>query len=300
LRWLLWGTLVTALLLALVNLAVVALLMEGVLHPPVTRHPSDVAMLVHDVENSTGAKASAVSITSKDGVLLKGWWLTPPGGALKAVMICHGVGDSAMGSLGFSWLFLRHGYAVLLPESRGHGQSAGFVTYGVREADDVVAWLCFTRARGAKAVYALGESLGGAILLQSLARGADFQAVVAESAYASFLEVADDRIAQVVWPPLARLLVREGVIYTKLRYHVDLAEAQPASAVATIRVPVLLIHGADDRETLPKHSLEIAKANPAIQLWIVPGAPHTGAYAAAPLEFEDKVLAWFSTHETLR
>jgi len=294
LRVLVWGALLGAVLLTLLNFMVAALLMEGAMHPPVTRHPSDVAVLVRDVETSTGAKALPVSITAKDGVLLKGWWLVPPGGADKAVIVCHGVGDSAMGSLGFSWMFLRHGYAVLTPESRGHGQSGGFATYGILEADDVVDWLRWTRAHGAKEVYGLGESLGGAILLQSLARGADFQAVVAESAYANFPEVADDRVGNVVWPPLAHLLVREALLYAKLRHNVDLAEAQPERAVARTRVPILLIHGADDRETLPKHSMEIAKANPAIELWIVPGARHTGAYAAAPLEFENRVLAWFS------
>ena len=39
---------------------------------------------------------------------------------------------------GFAELFLSKGFAVLLPDSRGQGESGGdFPTYGVKETDDV-------------------------------------------------------------------------------------------------------------------------------------------------------------------
>jgi hypothetical protein len=117
--------------------------------------------------------------------------------------------------------------------------------------------------------------------------------VIAESAYASFTEVADDRIGKFVGPVFAPIVVQEALLYARLRYHVDLASAQPVRAVAHSKVPILLIHGKADDKTLPKHSEEIARANPEIQLWLVPNAQHTGAYSAAPAEFERRVLAWF-------
>jgi uncharacterized protein len=160
----------------------------------------------------------------------------------------------------------------LTPESRGHGESTGINTYGVREAGEIVQWVEWTKAQGAGAVFGLGESLGGAILLQSLAKGADFRAVVAESAYASFTEVANDRVGRVVGPLLGRVLVWEATLYVRMRYGVDLTQAQPSIAVKRTAVPILLIHGAADFETLPKHSQEIADSNKAIQLRIVPRA----------------------------
>jgi pimeloyl-ACP methyl ester carboxylesterase len=273
------------------NFTAVAFLTEATLHP--SKHRGDIALLAHSVEQDTGAKARAVSITTTDGTLLKAWWLIPSSGATSAVIVCHGIADSAMGSLGFAPLFLRHGFSVLVPNSRGHGDSEGFVSFGVREADDIIQWLAWVRSQGVSTVYGLGESLGGAILLQSLDRGADFRAVVAESSYASFREIADDRIGQSIGPVLAGVVVREALLYARLRYHVDLSEAQPARSVATTKIPILLIHGAADNQTLPKHSEEIAKANPSIQLWLVPQAVHTGAYSAAPAEFEGRVLGWF-------
>jgi hypothetical protein len=40
--------------------------------------------------------------------------------------------------------------------------------------------------------------------------------------------------------------------------------------------------------------MRLAKINPQItKLWLVPGAKHTGAYAADPMTFEKRVLQWF-------
>lgn len=86
----------------------------------------------------------------------------------------------------------------------------------------------------------------------------------------------------------------EGLLYTRLRYGVNLSQARPDLAIRHAHVPILLIHGTGDRETVPEHSERLAKANPSLtELWLVPGAGHTGAYATAPKEFEEKVLQWF-------
>ena len=59
--------------------------------------------------------------------------------------------------------------------------------------------------------------------------------------------------------------------------------------------PVLLIHGLDDQNTPPLHSRIIASRNrPNVDLWLVRGAGHTGAFQAAPAEFRYRVLSWLS------
>lgn len=53
------------------------------------------------------------------------------------------------------------------------------------------------------------------------------------------------------------------------------AEASPVALAPGIRVPVLLLHGANDVETSPEHSRRIAAALPSpARLMIVPGAGH--------------------------
>ena len=61
------------------------------------------------------------------------------------------------------------------------------------------------------------------------------------------------------------------------------ARPRQKAALAQTTTPVLLIHGLNDRKTPPEHSKILAASNRRwTELWLVPGAGHTGAYGAAP------------------
>ena len=144
--------------------------------------------------------------------------------------------------------------------------------------------------------------MGGAELLRSLVAESGFCAVIAESAFATFREAAYDRLGQVFstgsW--LGRTLLRPalglGTAYTRLRYGVDLAQANPASAVAASGVPVFLIHGLADNNLPPRHAEIIRARNSRVALWEPVGAGHCGASTAAPAEYERRVIGWFASH----
>lgn len=244
-------------------------------------------------------------IRATDGVLLRGW-LYPasrsPGG--RAVIILHGVGDNRLGVAAFAAMFTRRGFDVLTPDSRGHGESGGLVTYGVREAGDVARWAGWLREGGARRLYGLGESMGAAILLQSLAAGAPFQAVAAESPFSSFREIAYDRMGQPFglghWfgrYPM-RPVVEAALLYARHGHRLDFSRVSPLEAVRATRVPVLLIHGEADRNIPVRHSRLIAGQRLAhVVLWEVPEASHTRAYAARPVEFERRLLEFFASSD---
>ena len=283
-----------AIIFVVLNFCAAAVVAEGALHPLLRRRATDTAALAYSIARSVNATSEKVLIRAGDGTPLDAWWLRPAVPNGRAVMVCHGVADSAYGGLGYALLFLRNGYSVLVPESRGHGESRGYVTYGVLEADDTVRWLSWMKSHGVAYAFGFGESLGGAILIQSLARGADFRALVVESSYSSFEAVADERVARVIPGLPARIFVKEGMLYTRLRYSVDLGNARPDIAIRCGRVPILLIHGLSDNETSPIHSERLAKENPSYtRLWLVPGAKHTGVYATDPPAFEKRVLNEF-------
>lgn len=63
-----------------------------------------------------------------------------------------------------------------------------------------------------------------------------------------------------------------------------------------MKPPILLIHGLGDTYIPPYNSDLIRAKNPSIVVWKVPGAVHVGAHAAAPQEFERRVLEWFAEH----
>jgi alpha-beta hydrolase superfamily lysophospholipase len=234
------------------------------------------------------------------GPRLVAWFLRPALGNGGCVMILHGIGDTRAAALGLAPMFLEKGYAVLLPDSRGHGDSGGAtISYGVVERWDVIEWTRWLHAAGCREIFGLGESMGAAILLQAAAERPVFRAVVAECPFASLRRIAEDRVGQRLWGPpmfrrtVARILVASGFWYARLRYHLDLEAAAPTRSVERLRTPVLLIQGSSDSNVSPADAGAIAASGRSVTLWLVPGAGHTGAAAADTAGFKRRVLGWF-------
>jgi dipeptidyl aminopeptidase/acylaminoacyl peptidase len=277
---------------------------EGALHIP--RKPLQHAdeEFAHAISSRNLATMNDVAIRADDGATLRAWTLIPQGGNGNAVILLHGQGDNRAGMLGNADLLLQHGYSVLLPDARAHGDSGGSITtYGVEERDDLARWYNWLeQSEAPHCIYGLGESMGAAVLLQTIAKEPGFCAVVAESSFSSFREAAYIRLGEGLrtGPWLGRTLLRPsveaGLIYARLKYGVDLAAASPINAVASSRVPIFLIHGLADTNIPPYNSERMKAANSAVQLWEPPGAGHCGAAAAAPEEYEQLVVGWLAGH----
>ncbi len=243
-----------------------------------------------------------VHLTASDGVPLVAWFAQPTRHSDVCVMVIHGIRDSREGSAGYASLFLGAGYNVLLPDSRGHGASGGnLVTYGIREKFDAASWIAWLRSEGCRHVFGLGESLGGAVLIQAAAVTSGLDAIVAECSYSDLESVADYRVAKLIpipslAKPLAILAAKTAIEYAKLRYGVNMEEASPITAIARTKTPILLIHGLADSRTPPSESRELANRNPRAVLWLVPGAEHVSAYSTHPEMFRERVLRWFAEH----
>jgi dipeptidyl aminopeptidase/acylaminoacyl peptidase len=253
-----------------------------------------------------GAALRDVSVTASDGDHLQGWFGRPTNANGDAVILLHGVGDNRQGMMGFAELFLSNGFAVLVPDSRAQGESGGdFPTYGLEESDDVHRWFDWlVMQQHPKCVFGMGESMGAAILLQAVEKERRFCAVVAESSFASFRQIAYVRVGQVfqtgTW--LGRVALRPAVelafLYGRLTRGVNLADASPERSIVGSHVPILLIHGMADKNIPPQQSEQIRAHNPAeIVLWEVPNAGHCGAVNAAGQEFDMRVLSWFTSHD---
>lgn len=215
------------------------------------------------------------------------------------VLLMHGISDTHLGMAGFSEALVARGYRTLAPDSRGHGWSQGaIVTYGVLESRDVSSWIDWLQSHGCTRFYGLGESLGGAVLLQSLAHENRFRAVVADSAYSSFPRIALDRIDRMLPMPAwmgnvaAIPAVTGGLLYVRARYGIDLGNTSAIDALRS-KTPVLLIDGLEDDRTPIAHSRRLAHASSNVRLWEVAGANHCGAFGTEPVEFQKRVLEWF-------
>lgn len=252
-----------------------------------------------------GAKVEYVSITVAGGAVMHGLWAIPARSNGESVILLHGIGDAGRGMSGFADMFLARGYAVLLPDSRGHGNSGGEVaTYGVLERDDVRRWVGWMRKREPGCTYLMGESMGAAIGLQATAVTPQLCAVAVESPFAHFRTTGYERMGWMThtgtlfWKTLGRPVIETAILWGRIRYGVLLTEADPQAAVEHSQVPALLIAGTADRNIPMHNAQELEKAcGTRCELWIVAGADHGGASSVAPEEFQKRVLGWFVGHD---
>ena len=277
-------------------------LADGTLHPG--RRPlaeEDVANFRESLRQS-GSVMTDVSITTRDGVVLKGWMVRPAHANGDAALVLHGLADNRLGMEGPARLLLGHGYLVLLPDARGHGESGGdLVTYGLLESSDIHQWVDYLEhAIQPHCVYGLGESMGAAQLLESLEVEKRFCAVAAESSFSTFREIAYDRMGQPfgAGPWVGRIALRPlleiAFLRVRWKYGLDMRAISPEAAVAQSRTPVLLIHGQVDGNIPVRHARAIHQHHPQSVLWEVPGADHCGALGTAPEEFEKRIVGWFA------
>lgn len=186
-------------------------------------------------------------------VMLSGW-LCPTEARRKGTIIyLHGIADHRGSAVGAIEMFRPLGFDVVAYDSRAHGTSEGDrCTYGYFEKRDLQRVIDQVEADN---VVLIGHSLGAAVALQAAAIDPRVRAVVAASTFSDLRTIATERVPYFPGWALAQAFdraERDG------NFLVD--EVSPARAGAQITAPVLLVHGADDRNTAPAHSERVFRA----------------------------------------
>jgi fermentation-respiration switch protein FrsA (DUF1100 family) len=214
-----------------------------------------------------GVRAEDVRIVTADGSRLHGWFLPAVGNAKGTVLHLHGNAANVSNHLPLvSWLPAR-GYNVLMIDYRGFGRSEGKPSLdGV--VDDAAAALAYLRTRpdvDATRLIMFGQSIGGATALRLLARDArGVRLGIIDSAFASYRGIARDATAGGPLAPIAALTV--GVLPGP--------DKDPITALKSIRVPLIFVHGARDTIIAAVNSEKLHAAASGSQHWSVPDAMH--------------------------
>jgi uncharacterized protein len=285
----------------------------GWLMGPAFLHPLRRALtpdLIHEADVAfapIGARRENFEVRASDGVLLRGWKVRPPRANGSWVLLFHGVADNRVGVTGHAEVLLQAGYSVVMMDARAHGASEGpIATYGWLERRDTRGIVDALEATEHPShLFALGESMGGGIALQSAAVEPRIEAVVAEASFANLTEAAYDYAGLRRFPWLGKTLFAPGAWMMVYRGQslagFPASEVSPEKAVAARAFPVLLICDMGDVALPCRHTKMIydAALGPK-EMWVVPGAYHTAALGFQPAEFRRRVLSFYESVATTR
>ena len=257
---------------------------EGEQYNEVAQKMLQISLIMDD------ADCEWVTTTAKDGTKLWGRFYEYNPGA-PVLLLFHGYRSMALrDSAGGFALGQKLGFNVLAVDQRSHGRSEGrVITFGIRERFDCLEWVNYINRRYDSGVPIIlsGISMGAATVLMAseLPLPENVTCIMADCPYSSpaeiIMKVAGDRgypkklSYPVIW--LA------GRLYGGFW----VTDASAVEAVKNATLPILLIHGEDDRFVPCNMSREIYKNCTGIaQLHTFPDAGHGLCYIHDPRRYE--------------
>ena len=225
-----------------------------------------------------------VSITSHEGLKLSGRYYHIKDGAPLDIGF-HGYRSHPLTDFsGGTELSFQMEHNVLLVDERAHGRSDGkTISFGILERLDLLCWVDYATKRFGDDVQILlyGISMGGATVLMAseLNLPKNVKAIIADCPFGKPLEVILYVGKKTAFPNW--LIKPFALMAAKLYGGFDLLETDAVRAVKHTKIPILIIHGEDDRYVPCEMSEAVAEANPGmVQRITFPGAAHGVSYLA--------------------
>ncbi len=305
-RWGVWGALL-ALALAVLSAPVWAQQATPIPTPtpapsPTPNHPSDGTIERLTLLHVTPRSAYYALTYWSDGLRITGFLGRPTTPGPHPAIIHNRGGYDGVGALtGVEIVpWVEAGYVAVATQYRGNAGGEGREDFGGDDVHDVLALIPLLHSLpfvDAERIGMFGGSRGGmmtylALKAQALTGHDDIKAAVTVGGISDLFAWDRERggsLAGILWLPLI------GVTPAQ-----DRAPFEARSAVywpELIKVPLLLLHGAADREVSPQQSQALATAvsaaGGAVELTIVPGGDHalTAQHGGYP-----EALAWFARY----
>jgi len=244
------------------------------------------------------ADSEEVELVTADGVSFGAWHFRQPGSP-QTVIVSGGHKGQRTNSLGISAALWRKGFNVILYSYRGMpGSDRAPITFGIKEVLELQAVIAFARKRIPNArIGLLGYSMGAVVSLLGAAGEPGVEALVLDSPFSDLRILIAENVRHAIKLPGAPFVWLAGLML-RLRNGSHLSECSPQSVLSSLEPrPLFFIHGGADEMTSVNHSRRLYDAyRGPREIWIVQGAPHTGAYFADRPLYVERVAGFFARH----
>ncbi|WP_298510230.1 alpha/beta fold hydrolase [uncultured Kordia sp.] len=239
----------------LLKIFIVVLFLVGIAGYILTIHVAPYAIIQPQKINlditpeQLGLQSETVTISTKDSISLKGYYIQPKTQEAKAVMILiHGIGGCKEHFLNLAGNLASRGIASVVFDGRAHGESGGqYCSYGFHEKQDIATIVDELKKRNPSLKIGIwGNSLGGAIAIQALEFDKRIEFGIIESTFAD--------LDQIVYDYKKKMLGGFGLRFVSdaaLREAGKIAdfnpdEVKPILSVKNIHQPIMIAHGDQD------------------------------------------------------
>jgi fermentation-respiration switch protein FrsA (DUF1100 family) len=240
--------------------------------------------------NRSAPEGCEPAVFEGEGITLRGWRCRAAGRRRGTMIYLHGNGDNRRSAAGVVERFAPKGFDVVAYDSRAQGESGGAMcTYGYFEKQDLRRVLdSLDDSIDRQRIVLFGVSLGAAVALQEAAGDSRISAIVAVETFSDLRTVAQQRAPFF----FSEHVIRQAFAIAEQRAGFDVDAVSPLAAAPHVTAPVLLIHGAGDRDTPPDHSQRVFDAlRGPKKLVFVPGAGHNQSLR----DSWDEISEWLET-----
>ena len=244
------------------------------------------------------ADSEEVELVTADGISFGAWHFRQPGSP-QTVIVSGGHKGQRTNSLGISAALWRKGFNVILYSYRGMpGSDRAPITFGIKEVLELQAVIAFARKRIPHArIGLIGFSMGAVVSLLGAAGEPGVEALVLDSPFSDLRSLLAENVRRATKLPGAPFVWLAGLML-RARSGSRLSDCSPEAVLSSLEPrPLFFIHGGADDITSVNHSRRLYDAyRGPREIWIVQGAPHTGAYFADRPLYVERVAGFFARH----
>lgn len=214
------------------------------------------------------------------------WWIPADHPSDKYLIYLHGSALNIGANVSHARRFKELGFSVLLISYRGYGQSDGdFPTEAQLYADAEAAWSYLIKQKKLNPgdIFIYGHSLGGAIAINLAISHPEAKGLIVEATFTSIADMGRRYKSY-------RLLPVELITHQRF---------DSINKVNRLQVPVLFIHGTDDRTVPPEMSRQLyQRTTSSKQLTLISGGGHNNSASVGGDTYLNAVRDFISSLKT--